>query len=400
MTQLAEVLDRFQPSAISEIFTLVNQLRSQGEDVLDLSIGEPDFMTPDHIKKAAIAAINDNKTKYTNVEGQLELRIAISKKFKRENNLVYNPEQIVVDSGAKPLLMHAMQAMLSEGDEAIIPTPCWTSYIGMVALCNAKPILVPGAQENGFKLSPRDLEEAITDKTRLLLLNSPCNPSGAAYSFNEMQALTDVLLRHPNVWVLADDIYEHIIYDGFSFSTPAQIEPKLYDRVLTLNGVSKAYSMTGWRIGYAAGPLPLVNGIIKVLSQSTGSPCSISQAAAIAALDGPQDFLQDRAEVFRQRRNFLASHLNAIPGISCHTPEGAFYLYPSCAKIIGKKTPEGIEIKSSTDFVKYLLTSQNVAVVPGAAFEYDPNFRVSYATSMEVLTEAANRIESACESLM
>ncbi len=399
MAKLAHILDNFQSSAINEIFTLANQLKAKGQDILDLSIGEPDFLTPDHVKQAAISAIHENLTKYTNVQGNLELRQAISAKFKRDSELDYSPQQIVVDSGVKPLLMHAMQAMLSNGDEVIIPTPCWTSYTGMVTLCNAISTFVACPEDKGFKLQPQDLEAAITDNTRLILINSPCNPTGAAYSPAEMKVITDVLLRYPNIWILADDIYEHITYDGFKFSTPAQVEPLLRDRTLTLNGVSKAYSMTGWRIGYAAGPQKLIDGIIKILSQSTGSPCSISQAAAIAALGGPHEFLSERVEIFRQRRNFLCARLNEIAGLSCHNPEGAFYLYPSCAGLIGKTTPDGVEIRQSKDFVKYLLTSQGVAVVPGSAFEYDPNFRLSYATSMETLKMAAQRIETACNTL-
>jgi aspartate aminotransferase len=400
MTELAQMLDNFQPSSISKIFNLANQLKAEGKDILDLSIGEPDFLTPDHIKQAAISAINENNTKYTNVEGTLALRQAISKKFNRDNDLDYDPQQIIVDSGAKPLLMHAMQAMLDRDDEVIIPTPCWTSYIGMVKLCDAKCNFVACPEDKGFKLQASDLESAITAKTKLILLNSPSNPTGAAYAHDEMKAITDVLLGHPDVWILADDIYEHITFDGFEFCTPAQVEPRLYDRTLTLNGVSKAYSMTGWRIGFAAGPQKLINGIKKVLSQSTGNPCSISQAAAIAALEGPQQLLAERAEIFHQRRDFLAARLNAIEGLRCHKPEGAFYLYPSCEGLIGKTTTDGVEIRDSKDFVKYLLGSYNVAAVPGTAFEYDPYFRLSYASSVETLEKAADRIEAACANLL
>jgi aspartate aminotransferase len=400
MTELAQMLDNFQPSSISEIFNLANQLKAQGEDILDLSIGEPDFLTPDHVKQAAISAINENNTKYTNIEGTLALRQAISNKFKRDNDLDYDPQQVIVDSGAKPLLMHAMQTMLNKGDEVIIPTPCWTSYIGMVKLCDAVCSFVACPEDRGFKLQASDLQASITAKTKLILLNSPSNPTGAAYTHDEMKAITDVLLGHPDVWILADDIYEHITFDGFEFCTPAQVEPRLYDRTLTLNGVSKAYSMTGWRIGFAAGPQKLVNGIKKVLSQSAGNPCSISQAAAIAALEGPQELLAERAEIFRQRRDFLAARLNAIAGLRCHKPEGAFYLYPSCEGLIGNTTTDGIEIRDSKDFVKYLLNSHGVAAVPGTAFEYDPYFRLSYARSMETLEKAADRIETACASLL
>ncbi len=400
MAQLAQILERFQPSAISEMFTLVKQLQEKGQDIVDLSIGEPDFLTPDHVKQAAILAINENQTKYTNVQGTLALRQSISSKFKRDNNLSYTPEQIVVDAGVKALLMHAMQTILSKGDEVILPTPCWTSYIGMVALCDASCTYIPCPQDKGFKLQPQDLEAAITSNTRLILINSPSNPSGAAYTATEMKAITDILLHYPEVWILADDIYEQTTFDGFTFSTPAQIEPLLYHRTLTINGISKAYAMTGWRIGYAGGPQHLINGIIKILSQSTGNPCSISQAAAIAALEGPQDFLAERTEIFRQRRNFLCTRINAIAGLHCHKPEGAFYLYPSCAELIGRITPDGERILSSNDFVKYLLTSQGVAVVSGEAFAYDPNFRLSYAASMTTLEQAADRIESACKALI
>jgi aspartate aminotransferase len=400
MTELAQMLDNFQPSSISEIFNLANQLKAEGEDILDLSIGEPDFLTPDHVKQAAISAINENNTKYTNIEGTLALRQTISNKFKRDNDLDYDPQQVIVDSGAKPLLMHAMQTMLNKGDEVIIPTPCWTSYIGMVKLCDAVCSFVACPEDRGFKLLASDLQASITAKTKLILLNSPSNPTGAAYTHDEMKAITDVLLGHPDVWILADDIYEHITFDGFEFCTPAQVEPLLYDRTLTLNGVSKAYSMTGWRIGFAAGPQKLVNGIKKVLSQSAGNPCSISQAAAISALEGPQELLAERAEIFRQRRNFLAARLNAIAGLRCHKPEGAFYLYPSCEGLIGKTTPDGMLITDSKDFVKYLLNSHGVAAVPGTAFEYDPYFRLSYASSVETLEKAADRIEAACASLL
>ncbi len=400
MTELAQKLADFQPSSIGEIFTLANQLKSEGQDILDLSIGEPDFLTPDHVKQAAISAIDENYTKYTNVEGTLELKQAISKKFERDNGLNYSPEQIIVDAGAKPLLMHAMQAMLNQGDEVIIPTPCWTSYTGMVKLCDAICSYIPCPEDKGFKLQASDLEAAITAKTKLILLNSPCNPTGAAYTHAEMKAITDVLLDYPDVWILADDIYEHITYDSFKFCTPAQVEPRLYDRTLTVNGVSKAYSMTGWRIGFAAGPQELINGIVKILSQSSGNPCSISQAAAIAALEGPQELLAERAKIFRQRRDFLATRLDSIAGLRCHKPEGAFYLYPSCAGLIGKTTADGLKINNSNDFVKYLLRSHGVAAVPGSAFEYDPYFRLSYATSMETLEQAAQRIETACKALL
>ncbi len=399
MSTLSKTLDRFQPSAISVIFTLTSRLKEEGRDIIDLSIGEPDFPTPDHVKQAAIDAIGADFTRYTPVDGTSALKTAISNKFSRDNALQYEPGQIVVDTGAKPLLFHAMQAMLDPGDEVILPVPCWTSYPGMVLLAGARPVNVSCHEENKFKLQAGDLENAITDKTRLILLNSPNNPTGAAYSAEEMKSLTDILMRHPQIWIITDDIYEHIVFDDFEFATPAGVEPGLYNRTLTINGASKAYSMTGWRIGYAGGPKDLIGGIRKVLSQSAGNPCSISQAAAIAALEGPQDYLKERAAQFKERRNFLVSKLNGINGLSCHAPEGAFYLFPSCAELIGGVTPEGQKISSSADFATYLLETAGIAVVPGSAFEYDPNIRLSYATSMENLEIACNRLEKACRGI-
>lgn len=399
MPSLNRTLELFQPSAIAEMFSLASRLKAQGRDIVDLTIGEPEFNTPEHVKNAAIAAIEANVTKYTSSSGDLALREAICAKFKRDNDLTYHSSQILVDSGVKPLLFHAMKAMLNAGDEVIVPTPCWTSYPGMVALAGAKSVFVPCPQETGFKLQAEDLERVITARTRLILLNSPSNPTGATYSATEMKALTDVLLRHPHVWVLADDIYEHIVFGEFQFATPAQVEPRLYDRTLTLNGVSKAYSMTGWRVGYAGGPEPLIQAILKVLSQSTGCACSVSQAAALAALEGPQKFLCDWAAIYALRRDYVVGQLKNCPGLSCHAPEGAFYLFPSCAGLIGKTTPQGEKIKSSTDFVRYLLERHDVAVVPGSAFEFDPNFRISYAVSMNELERACERIERACGAL-
>lgn len=399
MNTLSTILDRFQPSAISVIFSTTSRLKEEGHDIIDLGIGEPDFPTPDHVKQAAIDAINADFTRYTPVDGISALKSAISNKFQRDNDLTYANDQIVVDAGAKPLLFHAMQAMLNPNDEVILPVPCWTSYTGMVLLAGAKPVTVPCPQDKQFKLQASDLEGAITEKTRLILLNSPSNPTGAAYSHDEMKALTDVLIRHPNIWIIADDIYEHIVFDNFVFATPASVEPGLYDRTLTINGVSKAYSMTGWRIGYAGGPKELIDGIVKVMSQSVGNPCSISQAAAIAALEGPQDYLFERAARFKERRDFLVARLNTINGLSCHAPEGAFYLFPSCAGLIGGSTPEGLKINTSTDLASYLLEDAGIAVVPGTAFEYDPNFRLSYATSMENLQIACDRLEQACQGI-
>jgi len=399
MSPLSNILDRFQPSAISEIFSLTNRLKEEGRDIIDLSIGEPDFPTPDHVKQAAMEAIAADFTRYTPVDGTRALKSAISAKFKRDNGLAYGIDQIVVDAGAKPMLFHAMQAMLNPDDEVILPVPCWTSYIGMVQLSGAKPVTVPCPQDRQFKLQADDLEKAITERTRLILLNSPSNPTGAAYNADEMKALTDVLMRHPKIWIIADDIYEHIVFDNFIFATPSSVEPSLYDRTLTINGVSKAYSMTGWRIGYAGGPKNLISGIVKIMSQSVGNPCSISQVAAIAALEGPQDYLGQRAALFKERRDFLLQGLNSINGLSCHAPEGAFYLFPSCAGLIGGTTPEGLKITNSTALASYLLEASGIAVVPGAAFEYDPNIRLSYATSMDNLKIACDRLEQACHQI-
>jgi aspartate aminotransferase len=399
LTALSQTLERFQPSAISTIFSLISRLKEDGRDIIDLSIGEPDFPTPDHVKQAAIDAIAADFTRYTPVDGISALKMAISEKFLRDNALRYEPSQIVVDAGAKPLLFHAMQAMLDPDDEVILPVPCWTSYPGMVQLAGARPVTVTCREDNNFKLRASDLEKAITDQTRLILLNSPNNPTGAAYSAEEMKPLTDVLMRHPKIWIITDDIYEHIVFDDFAFVTPANLEPGLYDRTLTINGVSKAYSMTGWRIGYAGGPKDLIGGIVKVLSQSAGNPCSISQAAAVAALQGPQDFISERAAQFRGRRDFLVSRLNDIDDLSCHSPEGAFYLFPSCAGLIGGVTPKGQQINSSIDLATYLLETASIAVVPGSAFEYDPNIRLSYATSMDTLQLACDRLEQACRRI-
>lgn len=399
MPTLNRALEKFQPSAISEMFALAGQMKALGVDVVDLTIGEPEFKTPAHVKRAAIAAIDADLTKYTSSSGAPDLRQAICAKFKRDNQLEFQPDQIVVDSGVKPLLFHAMKALLNAADEVIVPTPCWTSYPGMIALAGATAVFVPCSRESGFKLQAAQLERAITPRTRLLLLNSPSNPTGATYSRSEMQSLTDVLLRHPAIWVIADDIYEHIVFDDFEFVTPAQVEPRLYDRTVTLNGVSKAYSMTGWRVGYAAGPEHLMAAILKVLSQSTGCASSISQAAAMAALDGPQDFLRDWRQSYQARRDYVVARLQSAPGLSCHAPEGAFYLFPCCAGVIGKSTPQARPIRSSTDFVRFLLAHHGVAVVPGSAFEYDPHFRISYAVSMTELEAACDRIENACRAL-
>lgn len=399
MAFLAASLARVKPSPTIAVTTKAAELKAAGRDVIGLGAGEPDFDTPDNIKQAAIAAIQAGKTKYTAVDGTPELKKAIAAKFLRENGLKYEPNQVTVGTGGKQVLYNALLATLDPGDEVIIPAPYWVSYPDMVLLCGGTPVPVICPAEQGFKLQPAGLEAAITPKTKWLILNSPSNPTGAAYSFAEMKALTDVLLRHPQVHVLTDDMYEHLVYDGFQFVTPAQVEPKLYDRTLTLNGVSKAYCMTGWRIGYAAGRPDLIKAIAKVQSQSTSNPSSISQAAAVEALNGPQDFIPRHNEVFKQRRDLIVSMLNQSAGLSCHRPEGAFYVFPSCAGTIGKKTPDGKVIKTDEDFVTYLLESEGVAVVQGSAFGLAPFFRISYATATEALQEAGIRIQRACAAL-
>jgi aspartate aminotransferase len=399
MPQLNKTLQHFQHSAIQEVFSLAGQLKAEGREIIDLSVGEPDFCTPAHIKQAGIEAIRSDVTRYTSCEGTDALKQAISAKLKRDNDLNYGFDQIVVDCGVKPMLFHTLLALLDVGNEVIVPTPCWTSYLGMIHLLRAKPVFVRCPQENGFKLKAADLEAAITENTRLIMLNSPSNPTGAAYNSAEMKELTDVLLRYPNVWVLADDIYEHIVFDGFIHANPAQIEPRLYDRTVTLNGVSKAYAMTGWRIGYAAGPDRLIRALVKVLSQATGCASAMGQAAAIAALNGPQEFLEDWVQIYQQRRDYVISRLNRMPGLTCHAPEGAFYLYPSCHGVLGKKSADGRVLDSSVDFAKHLLHVCGVAVIPGSAFEFDPHIRISYASSMEALEQACDHIEKACNNI-
>lgn len=399
MPEFNKQLERFQPSAINTVFSLASRLKAEGKDIVDLSIGEPDFDTPKHIKQAAIEAIEADQTKYTPSDGANDLKQAVINKLQRDNNLSYNINHIAIDSGVKPLLFHVMKTILDEGNEVIVPTPCWTSYPGMVMLAGGEPVFVACPQEKGFKLQAADLEAAINENTRLVMLNSPSNPTGAAYSLEEMKALTDVLLKYPHVWVLADDIYEHIVFDGFVNSNPAAVEPKLLDRTIVLNGVSKAYCMTGWRIGYAASSEKFMQMLLKVLSQATGCPCSVSQAAAIAALNGPQQYLQDWTKTYQERRDYLVNRLDAIEGIECNSPEGAFYLYPGFKGLLGKITPQGNTIKNSIDFVSYLLEQALVAVVPGSAFEYDNHFRLSYATSLSELEKACERIELAVEAL-
>lgn len=381
------------------ITALATELKAAGRDIISLSVGEPDFDTPPNIQEAGVAAIRRGETRYTVFDGRVELKRAICKKFERENGLKYDTSQITVSSGGKQVLYNAMVATLSPGDEVVIPAPYWVSYPEMVLLCDGEPVPVACPQNNGFKLRPEDLEAAITPKTKWLILNSPSNPTGAAYTESELTALAEVLLKHEHVWVMTDDMYEHVIYDDFAYRTIAQIEPRLYDRTLTVNGVSKAYCMTGWRIGYGGGPTHLIKAMGAIQSNSTANPCSISQAAAIEALTGPQDFIPKHQLLFKERRDLVVDWLNRIPGLHCHRPEGAFYVYPSCAGALGKRTPDGKAIETDEDFVKYLLEAEGVAVVHGAAFGLAPHFRISYATSTEELRDACTRIERACRAL-
>ncbi len=399
MPVLASHLSTIKPSPTVAVTTKANELKAAGRDVIGLGAGEPDFDTPDFIKKAAVEAIHQGKTKYTAPAGTTELREAISRKFKRENGLDYAADQITVGCGGKQILYNALVATLDPGDEVIIPTPYWVSYPDMVLLGRGTPVFVPTSLKSGFKMKPESLEAAITRKTKWLMLNSPSNPSGAAYTEAELRSLAEVLVRHPHVWVMTDDIYEHIVYDDFNFTTIAQVEPALYERTLTINGVSKAYSMTGWRVGYAGGPVELIKAMNMIQSQSTTHTSSISQAAAVAALNGSQDFLGDWVKAFQERRDLIVSMLNQSSGLSCPTPEGAFYVYPSCSGLIGKKTPEGTTIENDTDVVTYLLEAQGVAVVQGVAFGLEPHFRISYATATGALEEAGQRIQKACAAL-
>lgn len=399
MAFLADALSRVKPSATIAVSQKARELKAKGKDVIGLGAGEPDFDTPENIKQAAIDAINRGETKYTPVAGIPELRQAIVAKYKRENGLDYKPEQVIVGTGGKQILFNAFMATLNPGDEVIVPAPYWVSYPEMVAINGGTPVFVNTNIENNFKLTPEDLEKAITPKTKWFIFNSPSNPSGAAYTEAELRALTDVLVRHPHVWILTDDMYEHLVYGDFVFTTPAQIEPSLYDRTLTMNGVSKAYAMTGWRIGYAAGPLQLIKAMDMVQGQQTSGACSIAQWAAVEALNGPQDFISTNKTIFQGRRDLVVSMLNQATGIKCPTPEGAFYVYPSCAGVIGKKTEDGKVIETDEDFVTALLEAEGVAVVHGSAFGLGPNFRISYATSEELLEEACKRIQRFCASL-
>lgn len=399
MAFLADALSRVKPSATIAVSQKARELKASGRDVIGLGAGEPDFDTPENIKAAAVDAINRGETKYTPVSGIPELRKAIAAKFKRENNLDYDWQQTIVGTGGKQILFNAFMATLNAGDEVVIPAPYWVSYPEMVAICGGTPVFVSTTIENDFKLTPADLEAAITPKTKWLIFNSPSNPSGAAYSEAELKALTDVLLRHPQVWILTDDMYEHLTYGDFVFTTPAQIEPSLKDRTLTMNGVSKAYAMTGWRIGYAAGPLELIKAMDMIQGQQTSGACSIAQWAAVEALNGTQEFIPANKEIFRGRRDLVVSMLNQAKGIKCPTPEGAFYVYPSCAGTIGKTAPSGKVIEFDEDFVTELLETEGVAVVHGSAFGLGPNFRISYATSEELLEEACKRIQRFCAAL-
>jgi aspartate aminotransferase len=400
MSLESPALRRVKPSSTIAVSAQARALARAGRDIIALAAGEPDFDTPENVKEAAIRAIRNGVTKYTDVDGTPELKEAIVAKFARENGLTYKTSQVNVSPGGKPVIYNALVATLAPGDEVLIPTPYWVSYPDMVLLAGGEPKFIATTAENGFLLQPEDLERAITPRTKWLILNSPSNPSGAAYSREALKALADVLLRHPQVWVLTDDMYEHLLYDGFKFSTIAEVEPALYERTLTMNGVSKAYAMTGWRIGYAAGPEPLIKAMAKVMSQSTSNPCSISQAAAVEALNGTQDFIPIRAKAFEERRDLVVSMLNQASGIRCPKPEGAFYVYPSCEGLLGKRAPSGKLIQNDVDFTTELLDAEGVAVVQGDAFGLSPFFRISYATSNAVLEDACHRIQRFCASLV
>jgi len=399
MSLESTTLARVKPSATMATDQKARELKAQGRDVISLGAGEPDFDTPDNIKEAAIRAIREGKTKYTTVDGIPELKEAIAAKFARENGLSYKPSQVNVSPGGKPVIFNAMMATLNPDDEVIVPAPYWVSYPDMVLLAGGTPVFAPTTAASGFKLKPAELEAAITPRTRWLILNSPSNPSGAAYTKDELKGLAEVLLRHPQVWILTDDMYEHLMFDDMKFWTIAQVEPALYERTLTMNGVSKAYAMTGWRIGYAAGPEPLIKLMAKVMSQSTSNPCSVSQYAAVEALNGTQGFIKPNAALFQKRRDLVVSMLNQASGLVCPTPEGAFYVYPSCEKLIGRTAPSGQVIGSDKDFANELLESEGVAVVFGEAFGLSPFFRISYATSEKVLEDACGRIQRFCASV-
>jgi aspartate aminotransferase len=399
MSFLASRIERIKPSPSSMAGQRARELRAGGRDIVGLTAGEPDFDTPDNVVEAAIAAMRASKTKYTDVGGTPSLKAAISGKFKRENGLDYTPNEIIVGTGGKQVIFNALMCTVDTGDEVIIPTPYWVSYPDIVLLAGGTPVFVAGPPEQGFKLQPADLERVITPRTRWLILNAPNNPSGATYTEAELKGLAEVLKRHPHVWVMTDDMYEHVLYDGRTFSTIAAVEPELKARTLTINGVSKAYAMTGWRIGYAGGPEVLIKAMTKLQSQSTSNPSSISQAAAEEALSGPQDFIAQRTAIFQQRRDRVVALLNEAPGVQCHLPEGAFYVFPSCADVLGKKTPSGKVLANDEDFILYLLDEENLAVLPGSAYGVSPFFRLSFATSMDMLEEGCARVLRACQKL-
>jgi aspartate aminotransferase len=400
MAFLADRISRVKPSATMAVTDKARALKAAGRDVIGLGAGEPDFDTPDNIKEAAIKAIRDGKaSKYTAVEGIAELRAAIARKFKRENALDYKPSQIIVGTGGKQVLFNAFLATLGPGDEVIIPAPYWVSYPDMVLIAGGEPVAVETRMEDGFKMRPEALERAITPKTKWLLFNSPSNPTGAAYTRAELKAITDVLVRHPHVWMMSDDMYEHLVYDDFKFFTPAQLEPSLYERTLTVNGVSKTYCMTGWRIGYAGGPEPLIKAMAMIQSQSTSNATAVAQWAALEALEGPQDFIPVHNKIFKERRDLCVSMLNQANGLRCPKPEGAFYVYPSCAGTMGKLTPTGKRLATDEDFVTELLEAEGVAVVQGTPFGVGPAFRISYATATTALEQACARIQRFCGNL-
>lgn len=400
MSIVADRLLAVKPSATLAVTTKAKELKAQGVDVIDLGIGEPDFPTPKHICDAAKAALDRGETKYVPVAGTLAFRQAICDKLKRENGLDYTPDQITVNCGGKGTLFNIIMATVNPDDEVVIPAPYWVSYPDMVRIAQGTPVFVTGKEETGFKITPEDLERAITPKTKWFILNSPSNPSGAAYTVNELRALAEVLKKHPHVWIISDEIYEHIVYDGFESHSIAAVAPELKDRTMTVNGLAKSYSMTGWRVGYAAGPAEVIKAANKIQSQSTSHAVSFCQSAGVVALNSPLDFLKERNDIFKARRDMVVTALNAIDGISCRTPEGAFYLYPSIAGCVGKKTPSGKVIENDTDFVTALLETEGVAVVPGVAFGLSPYFRLSYATSTELLEKACGRIKKFCASLM
>jgi aspartate aminotransferase len=400
MALLKDSLSRIKPSATMAVTDKARALKAAGRDVIGLGAGEPDFDTPDNIKQAAIRAIESGKaSKYTAVEGLAELKAAVASKFKRENHLEYSPKQIIVSTGGKQVLYNALMVTLNPGDEVVIPAPFWVSYPDMVLLAGGEPVIVPTTMDDGFKMRPAALEKAITPRTKWIIFNSPSNPTGAAYTRDELKAITDVLVKHPHVWVMTDDMYEHLVYDDFKFYTPAELEPRLYERTLTVNGVSKAYCMTGWRIGYAGGREDLIKAMAMLQSQSTSNPSAVSQWASVEALNGPQDFIAKHNAIFKERRDLCVSMLNQSNGLKCPKPEGAFYVYPSCADAIGRTAPSGKKIETDEDFVTELLEAEGVAVVQGTPFGYGPAFRISYATKTEDLEEACRRIQRFCGNL-